>query len=303
MEGSPCGARGLYAFEIDGIGRLVPNATNIEKLRQLWLDRTVIDGALLGPGDPGDFDHGAWHLSCHLVAASAVLRQRNGGLMWVEISYDLNSGLYYPSVTVERGTAPETLRLDAPEGRAVVAEATVLGFVEGNSTGRISAKGVDDPDQAFQNNPRQEYDQRTESPAEGGKVWEHWCTLRDLRPTCEVATSVLGSYVTLVHLLGDVFAAVVARGRHEYHHPEQLCAMVRAGFISAESAVTESLPLALPDPVSQLVSHASPATSLQGASSLAWSDSPRYYMFERRIGSWVKAQAVAQFLARHAMNI
>ena len=57
--------RGSIGFEVTADGILVNNAANVERLRHLWVDRSVIDGELLGPGDPGDFDHGAWHVSCH----------------------------------------------------------------------------------------------------------------------------------------------------------------------------------------------------------------------------------------------
>jgi len=48
--------RGSLGFEVGPDGNLVNNGANVERLRTLWLDRSVIDGELLGPGDPGDFD-------------------------------------------------------------------------------------------------------------------------------------------------------------------------------------------------------------------------------------------------------
>src|SRR5262249_55929307 len=89
---------------------------------------------------------------------------------------------------------------------------------------------------------RQDFDQPATSPLEGGKVWEHWCTLRDLRPSNRVGLSALTAYVSLAAALGDRFCAAVARGRRDYGHPRQLCALVHAGFVAKDVASWDVTP-------------------------------------------------------------
>ncbi len=286
--------RGSGGFEVAADGNLVNNAANLERLRELWLDRSVIHGDLLGPGDPGDFDHGAWHVACHLVAAGGVRRASDGRLLWLEISHDAKHDLYYPSVTHGDDTAPRTVPVDSTEGKEVVAGSTVLGFVEGNSTGRISARGVADPEDRFNGNPRQDYDEPPDSPDEGGKVWEHWCTLRDVRPSSAIGSSVLAAYVALANVLGDAFPVIVARGRHEYHHPEQLGAMVAAGLTSAQAALAPMTPTVIPAAAAHALSLGDAGIALRHCRTLDWQGPPRYYMFERKIDSWVHRPAVSR---------
>lgn len=93
--------RGTCGFEVTSAGDLVDRANNVELLRKLWLDRSIISGNDLGEGDPGDFDHGAWHIACHLVAAAGVCRDHDGRLLWAEISHR--------SVSDESSTGPNPL--------------------------------------------------------------------------------------------------------------------------------------------------------------------------------------------------
>jgi hypothetical protein len=93
--------RGTYSFEVDANGNLLDIGANINRLRNLWLDRTIISADDLGPGDPGDFDYGAWHVGCHLVAAGGIRQNVNGQMLWLEISYSGSSDEYFASVTIE----------------------------------------------------------------------------------------------------------------------------------------------------------------------------------------------------------
>jgi hypothetical protein len=203
---------------------------------------------------------------------------------------------YYASVSVKTQGGHQTCRLDSAEGRQLVADATLLGFVEGNSTGRTSARGVSDSPDMFNLWRRQDFDQPSANSADGGKVWEHWCTLRDSRSSSRIATSVIAGYVLLASVLGDRFAPTVARGRRDYGHPDQLRALVIAGFTSKESALQDLTPSAIPTKAERQFLEAEPDRSLDGVEALDWSKPLRYYMFSRRIGSWSPTAAVKQDL-------
>ncbi len=278
--------RGDYGFRLTPGGLLQGCPDNVELLLRLWIGRELVSEDDLGPGDPGDYDFGAWHVSCHLVAAGGVLELDEGALAWLEISYDPVHDTYYPSFTVETDSGFATSPANSPAARERLAGARVLGFVEGTSLGQISARGVHDPEERFSGNPRQEYDQPADSSREGGKVWEHWCTLRDLRPDESTSQSVLGAYVTLVGLLGELFVAFVGRGRRDYYHPEQLAALVSAGFLSESAANTVTTPRPVPSDAESLLQQAQPAAGLAAAGLLDWGGLPRYYMFSRRIDRW-----------------
>lgn len=287
--------RGTFRFEAGSDGALADSSANVEALRRLWLDRSIINGRRLGPGNPGDFDHGAWHVGCHVVAGGGVRRTPDGRLLWLEISWDDGRDEYFASVT-PGGSPARTVPIDSTEGRELLAGSALLGFVEGNSQGRISARGAEDPPNRFNQWRRQDFNQPVDSSEDGGKVWEHWCTLRDIRTSQPIASSVLRAYVTLVAALGDLFVPTVARGRRQYGHPVQLCAMVRAGLTTEEAATWDTTPVALPATVERLLLEARPVDALPVVEQLRWGAEPTYYMFQRRIRKWSPATAVRRDL-------
>ena len=281
--------RGTFQFEVTPGGDLVDSPSNVETLRRLWLDRTMIDGDDLGPGDDGDFDHGAWHSACHLAGAAGVRRASDGRILWLEVSHDRAKDEYYSSVTPAGGS---THRLDSADARALLNGSTLLGFVEGNSVGHISARGVNDPPTLFNLWKRQDFDKPVGSDEDGGKVWEHWCTVRDIRSTHAIGSSVLRAYVSLVAALGDRFVPTVARGRRDYGHPKQLCAMVKGGLTASSSATWDVKPHRIPDVAEKKLLEAAPGQEAAAAATLEWDATPRYYMFQRRIGHWSAADKV-----------
>jgi hypothetical protein len=284
--------RGTFKFEATGTGDLASSRANVEVLRRLWLDRTLISGENLGPGDEGDFDNGAWHVACHLVAAGGVRRAADGRLVWLEVSHDAARDEYYASATAMQNGRATTVPAESPEGRVLLQGSTLLGFVEGNSVGHISARGARDEAEAFNGWLRQDFDQPPDSRKDGGKVWEHWCTVRDIRESDSLASSVLTAYIALAAALGDRFMPTVARGRRDYGHPRQLCASVKAGLASEEAATWDTKPVVIPSAAEKLFLEARPADELAAAEQLAWDRPPRYYMFARRIGSWSPASEV-----------
>jgi hypothetical protein len=284
--------RGNYEFDVDENGNLKNSAYNLELLRKLWLDRANIHGDDIGPGDPGDFDNGAWHVACHLLGGGGVRKLANGKLAWLQISHNGATDRYFASATVHEDKTTRVVPLDSAEGRALLRGSKVLGFVEGTSAGRVSARNVSDPPSLFNLWRRQDFDQPPGATQDGGRVWEHWCTLRDIRPAHAIGTSVLTAYVSLVASLGDLFIPCVARGRREYGHPAQLRAMVRAGLVGRASATWEGKPAAIPKEAELLLLEADEAAALKAVEQLKWSSPPQYYMFSRKISGWSKAEEV-----------
>src|SRR5438045_689597 len=113
--------RGTFKFEVTADGTFADSARNVNNLRALWLDRTLLKGEDLGPGDPGDFDNGGWHSSCHLLGAGGLRRTPDGRLIWLEISHDPDGDDYYCSATSRSLTSIETVRADSAEGRTLLA--------------------------------------------------------------------------------------------------------------------------------------------------------------------------------------
>jgi len=63
--------------------------------------------------------------------------------------------------------------------------------------------------------------------------------------------------------------------------------MVVSGFISRESALIDLKPSPIPTGAGKDLLMSDPQVSLGCGSGLDWSAAPRYYMFKRRIQSWV----------------
>ncbi len=287
--------RGSMEFQIDESGGLLNSATNVSLLRRLWIERSLVDGEDLGPGDPGDFDFGAWHSSCHLLGAGGVCQADDGQLLWLEMGHAGTRDEYVATITCRENDGFKTVFLDSAEGRQRLTGSVLRGFVEGNSVGRISARNCTDLPDRFNLWRRQDFDQPVGSELDGGKVWEHWCTLRDLRSSNRSGLTALSAYVSLVSALGDLFAPVVLRGRRDYGHPVQLAAMVHAGFTATASATVDLGPTPVPAKVEPLFLDACPQQCLAAVESLVWPEKGiAYYMFRRKIKSWSKASQVKQ---------
>jgi hypothetical protein len=284
--------RGAFRFETTATGDLANSAANVETLRSLFLDRFLVAGDDIGPGDRGDFDRGAWHVACHIAGAGGVRRHRGGGLMWLEISHRGTPDEYFATVTTRRDGRIRTVGIDTADGRDLLKDSALVGFVEGTSLGRVSARGVLDAPDRFNSWRRQDFDHPPGSPDDGGKVWEHWCTLRDIRASDRIGTSMLSALIALASALGDRFFATVTRGRREYGHPVQLAAMVYAGLVDKASALWDTGPAPIPAGAGVALEEADPAVALAAIEQLAWSD-PQYYMFSRKISGWSAATQVA----------
>ena len=296
--------RGSLGFQVDDSGNLLNLAANVNLLRRLWFERTLIGGEDLGPGDPGDFDFGAWHSSCHLLGAGGVCQTADGQLLWLEVGHAGVRDEYVATLTIRENTGIKTCFLDSAEGRSILAGAIVRGFVEGNSLGRVSARICTDLPDLFNLWRRQDFDQPVTSELEGGKVWEHWCTLRDLRSSNRIGLTAIAAYVSLVSTLGDQFAPAVLRGRRDYGHPVQLAAMVHAGFIASSSATMDLNPKGIPINTESYFLEACPKQSLVGAENLTWPDKGiAYYMFRRKIKSWSKSNQVKEDIKQFSKSL
>jgi len=288
-------ARGSYQFDVDGRGMIVDDAANLEKLRRLFRDGAIINGAW-GPGAYGDFDNGSWHILCHLAGGSGVL-QSAAGRAWCGITHVHATDTYQATITVRRNGSAVTLSLGDGEGATLAGASTCLGFIEGSSAGHIAARDVRDAPDAFNNWPRQSFDMDVSSAEDGGTVWEQWCTTRDIRASSAIGTSVLAAYLTLVSRLGGRFVGAVARGRREHNHPLQLVALVKAGLLTADEATWDVMPKPIPQPAQNLLYEARPADALTAAESLPFTaGAQEYFMFQRRIRRWSKTADVRRDL-------
>jgi hypothetical protein len=286
--------RGAYEFEINAAGHVLDTPENLERLRRLFRDGRIIDGEW-GPGNPGDFDHGSWHILCHLAGGSGVYRAP-GGYRWAGITHDGAADRYRATVSFAEGGAVRTV----PLAEGTLGNARLLGFLEGSSVGHISARGVRDARTAFNNWPRQAFDRPVDDDDDGGTVWEQWCVTRDIRPSAPIGDSALRAYLSLVSLFGGRFVAAVARGRREHEHPRHLAALVKAGLLARAEATWDVQPAAIPAALEGRLLEARPADTLAAVAELAWDErSPRYYMYRRRINRWSRAAEVNDDLVRY----
>ncbi|HCS48524.1 MAG TPA: hypothetical protein DIW61_09820 [Candidatus Aminicenantes bacterium] len=102
---------------------------------------------------------------------------------------------------------------------------------------------------------------------------------------------------------GGLFIAALARGRRSHEHPLQLCALIKAGLLTADEAGWDSTPLPIPGRVQRLLYQARPAEYLRAVESL---DCPRgggpsYFMFKRYIKHWSPAADVRADLMTFAL--
>lgn len=287
--------RGSYNFDVDERDTLFDSAANLEKLRRLFRDGQIIGGDW-GPGRPGDFDHGSWHVLCHLAGASGVF-DTAAGRTWCAITHVPTADTYEATITYRSGSGVATIPLASAEGKSMAARAACVGFIEGTSQGHIAARGANDTSTAFNSWPRQMFDQGVSSQANGGTVWEHWSTTRDIRESSAIGTAVLRAWLTLIACLGGQFVGAVARGRREHSHPRQLVALVRAGVLTQAEALWDVTPHPIPKPAQDRMHEARPADSLAVAEALPFvAGQKKYFMFARRIGHWSSTASVKRDL-------
>lgn len=287
--------RGTYRFETDDNNALVDNGANLDKLRTLFRDGAIINEHW-GPGNDGDFDNGSWHILCHLTGGSGVLSTESGRA-WCGITHLPAADSYQASFVYRRNGRAVTVPLSSEEGITVSNGAATLGYIEGSSLGHIAARGVNDLPEAFNGWPRQMFDQDPTSDVDGGTVWEQWCTTRDIRPSSAIGSAVLQAYLTLVSRLGGRYVAAVARGRRDHDHPIQLVSLVKAGLLTNDDAMWSVSPEPIPLAAQRLLYEARPADSLHATELLPFSsDVKKYFMFQRRIDRWSKADEVRRDL-------
>jgi hypothetical protein len=286
--------RGSYGFEVQFFGNLIDSVETLERARVLFRDGVIISQRW-GPGNQGDFDNGGWHSLCHLAAASGVFKS-GSGFLWAGITHAGTTDRYLATLSFRETSGNlKTIEMGSAEGRDLLGRAVLVGYVEGTSEGHVSARTVRDSPGRFNGWRRQEFDRPAEGDkSEGGTVWEHWCATRDLRSSDSVGDSVLRAYMTLVSVLGGEFVAAVIRGRRKYNHPEQLCALVKAGFVARDEALRDMKPREIPPAEECLFKEARPADSLRAVEKLAWPNPPEryYYMFKRAIKSFSKRTSV-----------
>jgi hypothetical protein len=71
---------------------------------------------------------------------------------------------------------------------------------------------------------------------------------------------------------------------------------VKAGFTSKQSATWDVSPAVIPAAAEKRLLEARAVDSLAATKELSWGDTPRYYMFARRIARWSPAREVSRDL-------
>lgn len=271
-----------------------------DSLRNLLLDWRAING----DGGPGTTKNGrgSWHLFCHLAAASALYRFRNRHAGWVGVVFDKKSRMYRAAMVTTLQARLVILPLKSNDARNLIAGGEWFGYLEGASRGHILDRDADDPGDPKIDDRRQDYNQRINSQRDGGPVWELWTVSRDIRARNRLGNSLVEAYGELLTVLGARFAAVVARGRMEpeYGHLRQMCAMIDAGLISAEAALTDIDAVAIPPNIERVLLDATPRSFAHAASLLAnVHRKPCYFMYSRKLSSF----ASASLLRRIALTL
>jgi hypothetical protein len=281
--------RGEFAFDTDARGRLADTPENLERTRKMFRDW----GLILYHGGPGtkEGDNGSWHVLCHLAGAAALFADGQGRPGWAGITYDDAEGAYRATFSFEDGKGVRTLPLSSSDARATLGRFAPRGYVEGASRGHILDRKAKDPGDSRLVDRRQDYDRSVNSDQDGGPVWEHWCTSRDIVKPKSLGSGLLAAYHTLVSSVGGRLAATVARGRFEpeYSHLLQLRGMVRAGFVSAEDVSWDVTPVKIPSAAEKLLYEARPAEFLKAVKLLLKSSGKddTYHMYSRKIASFV----------------
>lgn len=270
-----------YNFQRED-GKLIENEHNLHEIIRLLLDWGIInhnggEGTRAGDG-------GSWHGICHIVAAGVVGQLANGQPAWLEIGWHPIKKRYCPIIVFEDNNE---IRVQDIDGKAKewASRITVRAYVEGNSRGRISNRQAIDPGVPEKNDRRQDYDRfPLDFENEGGKVWEHWCTTRDIKKKDGSGAQVLRAYLALLSVVGTEFAAVILRGRLNYGHPDQLRGCIEAGLITKKDANWLGWPKPIPMDSQILFYYSEPLLSFAACKRLLLKhDQVQYFMFERSI--------------------
>lgn len=274
-----------YSFQRNSQDRLAESEYNLQAIRRLFLDWDIIqddggEGAARGDG-------GAWHGTCHLVAAGILGVQKNRRLAWFEVGWDKKQGRYEAQVVLEDETG---IRIENITGRGEswADEMQIVAYVEGNSCGSISNTAAVDPGNSDEIDRRQDYNRvPMDFESDGGKVWEHWCTTRDIKSSGGIGEQVLRAYLTLLAVGGTEFAATVLRGRPYCGHPAQLKACIEAGLVTKEDVSWPESPEPIPINAQLLFQYSDPFLSFAACRRLPLGNKGRqYFMFQRCLHLW-----------------